>query len=377
MVARRRDQRGAPALEEEQVREQTDQLEQREGDERAQHADADRRHRHRDQPPSRREVSEIVCPAVCVACGMHLGQYIGLNVTSRARAGAPAHRDPGAGNACKLDSHTGDGHKVPQDALARRDGLALAAARLHAALRRLHQLSPEARLGAGAADPSRARGSEAARLPRRARAGGRSVRRAAAPAHRACDRLRRRPDARMPRRVPAARRLAGEGDRPRLRHRPQRRARGRRRLRVSPGAAAAAGAGGAAAPAVGALRARVQRRVDRARLPDAAQQAPGAPSASAGALAARGGTACCGRLRWVALVVGVLFLVAIGAAVLQQSARTPATPFTGTAAVSPFPNAQLWCCDAGGFKRCPIVVNPGPPGSQCFCPGQGMGIACQ
>jgi TIR domain len=83
------------------------------------------------------------------------------------------------------------------------------------------------------------------------------------------------------------------------------------------------------------------------------------------------------RLRWVALAVGVLFLVAIGAAVLQQSARTPATRFTGTAAVSPFPNARLWCCDAGGFKRCPIVVNPGPPGSQCFCPGQGMGIACQ
>jgi hypothetical protein len=83
------------------------------------------------------------------------------------------------------------------------------------------------------------------------------------------------------------------------------------------------------------------------------------------------------QLRWVAIAVGVLFLIAIGAAVLQQSSRGPAPPFTGTAAVAPFQNAQLWCCDLGGFKRCPIVMNPGPPGSPCLCPGQGTGFTCR
>ncbi len=38
------------------------------------------------------------------------------------------------------------------------------------------------------------------------------------------------------------------------------------------------------------------------------------------------------------------------------------------------PSAQLWCCDAMGLKRCPMVV-PGPIGAPCNCsalPGQGV-----
>jgi hypothetical protein len=91
----------------------------------------------------------------------------------------------------------------------------------------------------------------------------------------------------------------------------------------------------------------------------------------------RWGSALMRQLRWVAIAVGVLFLIAIGAAVLQQSSRAPTPPFTGAAAVSPFQNAQLWCCDLGGFKRCPIVMNAGPPGSPCLCPGQGTGFTCR
>src|SRR5262249_8249131 len=85
------------------------------------------------------------------------------------------------------------------------------------------------------------------------------------------------------------------------------------------------------------------------------------------------------RLRWVALAVGVLFLIAIGAAVLQQSSRAPAPPFPGAAAVSPVQHAQLRCCALGGGegKRGAIVRNPGPPGSPCLCPGQGTGFTCR
>lgn len=40
------------------------------------------------------------------------------------------------------------------------------------------------------------------------------------------------------------------------------------------------------------------------------------------------------------------------------------------------PPQQLFCCDGFGMRRCPIIANPGPVGSACFCPGQGYGAMC-
>lgn len=41
-------------------------------------------------------------------------------------------------------------------------------------------------------------------------------------------------------------------------------------------------------------------------------------------------------------------------------------------------DSPLYCCDGLGMKRCPIVVNPGPLGSPCFCSGVwGTGYMCQ
>jgi hypothetical protein len=34
------------------------------------------------------------------------------------------------------------------------------------------------------------------------------------------------------------------------------------------------------------------------------------------------------------------------------------------------------CCDLGGFRRCPLVVDL-PLRSPCFCPGQGNGYTCK
>jgi hypothetical protein len=40
--------------------------------------------------------------------------------------------------------------------------------------------------------------------------------------------------------------------------------------------------------------------------------------------------------------------------------------------------SPLYCCDAFGYRRCPIVVNPGPPGSACACSGlSGYGVMCR
>jgi hypothetical protein len=47
----------------------------------------------------------------------------------------------------------------------------------------------------------------------------------------------------------------------------------------------------------------------------------------------------------------------------QQIPR-PATP------------SQLYCCDGFGIARCPIIAQPGPVGTPCFCFGQGWGIIC-
>jgi hypothetical protein len=38
--------------------------------------------------------------------------------------------------------------------------------------------------------------------------------------------------------------------------------------------------------------------------------------------------------------------------------------------------SQLYCCDGFGVARCPIVAQPGPVGTPCFCFGQGWGIIC-
>jgi len=35
-----------------------------------------------------------------------------------------------------------------------------------------------------------------------------------------------------------------------------------------------------------------------------------------------------------------------------------------------------YCCDVYGRPRCEIISNAGPPGSVCFCPGQGNGVTC-
>jgi hypothetical protein len=41
-------------------------------------------------------------------------------------------------------------------------------------------------------------------------------------------------------------------------------------------------------------------------------------------------------------------------------------------------STPLYCCDGFGRRWCPIVVNPGPPGTPCFCNGiPGSGFICQ
>jgi hypothetical protein len=47
-----------------------------------------------------------------------------------------------------------------------------------------------------------------------------------------------------------------------------------------------------------------------------------------------------------------------------QQIPQPATP------------SQLYCCDGFGVARCPIIAQPGPVGTPCFCFGQGWGIIC-
>ena len=38
---------------------------------------------------------------------------------------------------------------------------------------------------------------------------------------------------------------------------------------------------------------------------------------------------------------------------------------------------QVYCCDGFGRRWCPVVVNPGPPGSPCWCAGvPGSGVIC-
>jgi len=42
------------------------------------------------------------------------------------------------------------------------------------------------------------------------------------------------------------------------------------------------------------------------------------------------------------------------------------------------PQQSLYCCDQWGRKWCQITVNPGPPGTPCWCAGvPGSGIMCQ
>jgi hypothetical protein len=42
----------------------------------------------------------------------------------------------------------------------------------------------------------------------------------------------------------------------------------------------------------------------------------------------------------------------------------------------PAPPLQLYCCDGFGVARCPIIAQPGPVGTPCFCFGQGWGVIC-
>jgi hypothetical protein len=55
---------------------------------------------------------------------------------------------------------------------------------------------------------------------------------------------------------------------------------------------------------------------------------------------------------------------------LKESGRSPR--------FEPRPTAPLACCDVYGRKWCPILVNPGPIGSSCYCNGvPGSGFICQ
>jgi hypothetical protein len=87
-------------------------------------------------------------------------------------------------------------------------------------------------------------------------------------------------------------------------------------------------------------------------------------------------------LRWAAVgaVALVLGLMALGAVLSGSSAPEFAGGVSPTqfqpAQFQPQQFAQQWCCDLGGFKRCPLVA-PAALGSQCFCPGQGTGLTCQ
>lgn len=40
------------------------------------------------------------------------------------------------------------------------------------------------------------------------------------------------------------------------------------------------------------------------------------------------------------------------------------------------PRTAQFCCDAFGNRRCILQFNQVPPGSPCFCFGQGQGLAC-
>ncbi|MDP3097480.1 MAG: hypothetical protein Q8M86_06005 [Syntrophales bacterium] len=55
----------------------------------------------------------------------------------------------------------------------------------------------------------------------------------------------------------------------------------------------------------------------------------------------------------------------------QESNVSPAQQIPRPATTS-----QLYCCDGFGIARCPIVAQPGPVGTACFCFGQGWGIIC-
>lgn len=82
-------------------------------------------------------------------------------------------------------------------------------------------------------------------------------------------------------------------------------------------------------------------------------------------------------LRWAAM--GAVALV-VGLMALGAMLSGPSAPLGGGGGVAPVhfqqQLQQLWCCDLGGFKRCPLLT-PSALGSQCFCPGQGTGFTCQ
>ena len=86
---------------------------------------------------------------------------------------------------------------------------------------------------------------------------------------------------------------------------------------------------------------------------------------------------------WGKLAVLTAFLsalVGLGTLVKQCSEDnyTPSETYAPTAPTTPVypsPQGAGFCCDMWGNRRC-MLISTIPVGSQCFCPGQGYGVAC-
>jgi hypothetical protein len=62
----------------------------------------------------------------------------------------------------------------------------------------------------------------------------------------------------------------------------------------------------------------------------------------------------------------------------QKPTRDYPRPRSSSPSGPSYPDTRpLFCCDAFGNRRCAVTINPGPPGSPCFCFGQGGGYICQ
>lgn len=84
------------------------------------------------------------------------------------------------------------------------------------------------------------------------------------------------------------------------------------------------------------------------------------------------------RVAWAAAGVAVAAVLAIVAALIEDSAAPAPWPTPAFAPTSPLPVQQvLYCCDVWGNRRCPMGVVL-PVGSPCFCPYvQGQGAVCR
>ncbi|MEO0896216.1 MAG: hypothetical protein AAFY71_07460 [Bacteroidota bacterium] len=58
----------------------------------------------------------------------------------------------------------------------------------------------------------------------------------------------------------------------------------------------------------------------------------------------------------------------------SYNSSTPQTQRQNT--YTPSRDLATWCCDNWGNRRCQLAT-PVAPGTSCFCPMQGYGVACK